>query len=58
MPCAKPNQRYTECRSATQEDKNAISKLLQQKKFDFKKLNERSETLSKNNICNSKDVHF
>ena len=58
MHCAKPNHRYTECRSATQEDKNAISKLLQEKKFYFKKLNERSENLRKNKFYNSKDLHL
>ena len=46
--CAKPNHSYTECRSASAADKNAITQLLRAKKYDFARHHERAELFLKN----------
>ena len=44
--CAKPNHNFNDCRSATMDQKNAISNLLKEKKFDFTNLRERAAAFS------------
>ena len=44
--CAKPNHSFNDCRSATMDQKNAISNLLKEKKFDFTNLRERAAAVS------------
>ena len=42
LHCAKPNHRFTDCKSASTSQKDAIKRLLREKKFDFKDLIVRS----------------
>jgi hypothetical protein len=44
--CAKPNHNYDNCRSASAEEKNAITNSLNEKKFDFNNLRERAASFS------------
>jgi hypothetical protein len=44
--CAKPNHNYDNCRSASAEEKNAITNSLNEKKFDFNNLRERAASYS------------
>ena len=44
--CAKPNHSYNDCRSASMDEKNAISNSLKEKKFDFNNLRERAASFS------------
>ena len=44
--CAKPNHNFNDCFSATKDQKNAISNLLKEKKFDFTNLRERAAAFS------------
>jgi hypothetical protein len=41
--CAKPNHRFNDCRSASQEEKSTISRALKDRKFDFTKLREKAK---------------
>ena len=51
--CAKPNHRYTDCNSASPSEKDKISNMLREKKFDFVKLNERAKAFIKNRRQNT-----
>ena len=51
--CAKPNHRYTDCSSASPTEKDKISNLLREKKFDFIKLKERAKAFIKNRRQNT-----
>jgi hypothetical protein len=44
--CAKPNHSYNDCRSASMDEKNAITNSLKEKKFDFNSLRERAASFS------------
>ena len=43
LHCAKPNHRYIDCRSANQSDKDEITRLLRERRFDWTKQRERAE---------------
>ena len=55
LHCAKPNHRYVDCRSASPADKNAITQLLKERKFDFAKLGERAEAFLNNRRSKTED---
>ena len=44
--CAKPNHNYDDCRSASADEKNAVTNSLNEKKFDFNNLRERAASFS------------
>ena len=56
--CAKPNHRYTDCNSASPSEKDKISNMLREKKFDFVKLNERAKAFIKNRRQNTSTTAF
>ena len=53
LHCAKPNHNFSNCRTATENDKDMIRKLLNEKKFDFFKHRERADK-----VANEKRVRF
>ena len=46
LHCAKPNHKFYECNSASENDKTAIQNLLREKKFDFVKLKEKAAQIA------------
>ena len=47
LHCAKPNHKFSDCKTASETQKNAIKSLLRAKKFDFKNLIERANKFLK-----------
>lgn len=46
LHCAKPNHRFYDCRSASEIEKNNIRDLLRDKKFDFRKHQEKADSFA------------
>ena len=56
--CAKPNQMYNDCKSASPSEKDKNSNLIREKKFDFVKLSERAKAFIKNRRQNTNRTAF